>query len=182
MCKRDLKKRPCPLPEVQRRLQEGHPLPGQGRGWRGGPRPGRGCASALWLGALSCPGHTMRGTQALEPTGICCGSSSWFGERWAVLPAALRTAQGGHPEPAVPHRGAQTRLPSGLLGHGCVWVGVVGHFVGEGTIRWQAGFVNLPAHANLSLMPHLLSLGRELATSRLLPGDSSELSQVWARH
>lgn len=77
-------------------------------------------------------------------------------------PRALSASSGSLDEACLP----------GFLGHWCVWVGVVGHFVGEWKILWQVGFVNPPAHVNLSLMSHLLSLGGELATSRFLPEDS----------
>lgn len=38
--------------------------------------------------------------------------------------------------------------------------------------------MNLSAHAKLSLMSLLLSLGGDLATSRFLPEDNSALSQA----
>lgn len=107
------------------------------------------------------------------------GSSTWFGEQWVVLPAALRTAQGGHPEPAVPpHWGAESRTSGS-------WVRVGGScrpFCGRGD-NTVAGRLCEPTCTCKSFpdgSPPQSGWGA--CTSRLLPGDSSKLSQGWARH
>lgn len=94
------------------------------------PEPGQVLgASALWLGALSHPGHVIRRKRASEPTRICW----WFpasglgGSRWWS-----QAARSGQTPRASPLSLDEGFLP-GFLGHVSVG-GIVGCFVGEGKI------------------------------------------------
>lgn len=92
-------------------------------------------ASALWLGALSHPGHVIRRKRASEPARICW----WFPasglgrSRWCSQ-AALRKLRADTPRPpgltAELRRGLPSRISGSLVSVG----GIVGCFVGEGKI------------------------------------------------